>query len=483
MQQALAQVFCGRKLQLCRLTHVQNHAVTFEITKTTAMVPRMKTIRTLPERWLWLGVFAIAVAGLYALVPVVARTPQLKGLGVVQHFFDVALVVHVDLSVLVWFFAMICMGMAGMMQRHATNWPYWGAAGFACVAVSTVLMALSPLDAWVPVKSNYIPVLHNSMFLLSLGLLLAGLIVTLLPFLLTYLRPRYLRELQALELAVVAAAITVAIGLVGYWLGARSVADDLELLDHYEQMFWAGGHIMQFAFTLLAMAAWLALLQALGGQLPKRNWAMMIYAITILGALLSLAGFIHYEFDSGEFTAHQTRMMNEWGGIGATLMAILILAKLFNIKLVRASRAYASSLIVSLALFFAGGVLGLMIAGQNVTIPAHYHGMIVGITQGLMGLAYVMLPRFGYQSVAGNRLAFWQPIVYGAGQFMHIGGLAYCGGYGILRKTAGGFENLAPDIKIALGIFGLGGLLAIIGGILFVVVMLRVRRESSVSPQ
>jgi hypothetical protein len=49
---------------------VQNHAVTFEITKTTAMVPRMKTIRTLPERWLWLGVFAIAVAGLYALVPV-----------------------------------------------------------------------------------------------------------------------------------------------------------------------------------------------------------------------------------------------------------------------------------------------------------------------------------------------------------------------------------------------------------------------------
>lgn len=56
---------------------------------------------------------------------------------------------------------------------------------------------------------------------------------------------------------------------------------------------------------------------------------------------------------------------------------------------------------------------------------------------------------------------------------MHIGGLAYCGGYGILRKTAGGFENLAPDIKIALGIFGLGGLLAVTGGILFVIVMLR----------
>lgn len=447
------------------------------------MVPPMRPARALPEKWLWLGVFAIATAGLYSLVPVVARTPQLKGLNVMQHFFDVALVVHVDLSVLVWFFAMICMGVSAMMRRHAAQWPYWGAAGFWCVAAATALMALSPLDAWVPVKSNYIPVLHNSMFLLSLSVLLAGLIVTLVPFLLTYLRPSYFKTLEALELAFVAAALTVAIGLVGYGLGAAFVPDGLALLDHYEHMFWAGGHIMQFAFTLLAMAAWLALLEALGGQLPKRRWSLIIYAITILGAALSLAGFVLYDFDSGEFTAHQTRMMNEWGGIGATLMAILIIAKLCKTKLERASRAYASSLIVSLVLFFAGGVLGLMIAGQNVTIPAHYHGMIVGITQALMGLAYVMLPRFGYRSVAGTRLAFWQPIVYGVGQFMHIGGLAYCGGYGILRKTAGGFENLAPDIKIALGIFGLGGLLAIIGGILFVLVMLRVRRAPSVSLQ
>lgn len=447
------------------------------------MVPPMRPARSLPEKWLWLGVFAIATAGLYSLVPVVARTPQLKGLNVMQHFFDVALVVHVDLSVLVWFFAMVCMGAAGMMQRHAAKWPYWGAAGFWCVALATLLMALSPLDAWVPVKSNYIPVLHNRMFLLSLGLLLAGLIVALVPLLLTYLRPRYFRELQALELAFVAAALTVMIGLIGYGLGAQAVPAGLTLVDHYEQMFWAGGHIMQFAFTLLAMAAWLALLEALGSKLPKRLWVLVIYNITVLGAVLSLAGFVYYDFDSGEFTAHQTRMMNEWGGIGATLMAILIIAKLFKAKFQRASRAYASSLIVSLVLFFAGGVLGLMIAGQNVTIPAHYHGMIVGITQGLMGLAYVMLPRFGYASVASNRLAFWQPIVYGVGQFMHIGGLAYCGGYGILRKTAGGFENLAPDIKIALGIFGLGGLLAIIGGILFVVVMLRVRRVASVSLQ
>ncbi|MFZ4541600.1 MAG: cbb3-type cytochrome c oxidase subunit I [Rickettsiales bacterium] len=432
----------------------------------------MKRTRTLAEHWLWLGVTSIAAAGLYSLVPVIGRTPQLKNLPIFQQLFDVALVVHVDLSVLIWFFSMICMGAALLMEKHSARWPYWGKAGFWCTAIATLLMAFSPLDAWVPVKSNYIPVLHNTMFLTSLGLLFAGLLVTLIPLMVTYSRPRFWKAQGPIGGAWLAAALTVMLGLFGYYLGARVLPEGLELVDHYEKLFWAGGHIMQFAFTLLVMASWLLLLQALGSNLPKPKAALAIYAITILGALASLAGFA-IETDSAEFNNHQTRIMIEWGGVGATLMAALIIFKLLKTKITHDIRAYGSALIVSLFLFFAGGVLGLMISGQNVTIPAHYHGMIVGITQALMGVAYVMLPRFGYASVAHTRLVFWQPIVYGVGQTMHVGGLAYCGGYGILRKTAGGFDNLAPDIKIALGIFGMGGLLAIIGGILFVIVMLR----------
>lgn len=485
------------------------------------MMTAMKHTRTLAEKWMWLGVFAIAVAGLYSLVPVVARSPQLKSLGVMQNLFDVALVVHVDLSVLVWFFAMLCMGASVLMERVQAQWPYWGEVGFACCALATLLMTLSPLDDWVAIKSNYIPVLHNQTFLLALGLLLAGLIATLLPVLITYLHPSRCKLLNPIELGTVAASLVVMIGLAAYALGAKALPEGLELIEHYERLFWAGGHVMQFAFTILVMVAWLVLLDALRPYMPKRFWALLIYNLTVLAAVVSFAGFIIYDFDSGEFTMHQTRMMNEWGGVGATLMALMVISRLVRIvnsppegeskrlnvsvggnemtqnpptdlqgqvllprvRGAKEKRAYASCLIVSLVLFFAGGALGLMIAGQNVTIPAHYHGMIVGITQALMGLAYVMLPRFGYHSVAHTRLAFWQPVIYGMGQVMHIGGLAYCGGYGILRKTAGGFENLAPDIKIALGIFGLGGLLAIIGGALFVVVMLRARRKASVSPQ
>ncbi len=438
----------------------------------------MKTHRSLAEHWLWLGVTALAAAGIYSLIPVIGRTPQLKGLGVMQQLFDVALVVHVDLSVFIWFLALLGMGIGLMMEKHFTTWGSWLKAGFWVTALATVLMAASPLGAWVPVKSNYMPVLHNATFLLSLGLLVSGLLVTMLPPVLMHLSATRLRALSLQEYGWLTAALVVLLALAGFAMSAAHLPEGLDLHDHYEMLFWAGGHILQFAFTLIVMVAWLALLEAMSVALPTRRWVLMAYLLALLGAAASFAGFAIHAPDTGEFTYYQTRMMIEIGGLGASLMAVLVVRRLIAQKLPR--NAHASTLVMSLVLFFAGGALGLMIQGQNVTIPAHYHGMIVGITLALMGLAYSVLPRFGYQSVATTRMAFLQPVVYGLGQLMHIGGLAYCGGYGILRKTAGGFENLAPDVKVALGIFGLGGMLAILGGILFVVVMLRAKRLSSV---
>ena len=203
----------------------------------------------------------------------------------------------------------------------------------------------------------------------------------------------------------------------------------------------------------------------------------------LVGAFASLAGLWIHPSDSSDFTLYETRIMIELGAAGSALLALAVVATLRHTPFVKANRAYLSCLLMSLTLFVAGSLLGVMIVGQNVTIPAHYHGMIVGITLALMGYAYSLLPRFGYASVAGSRLAFWQPIIYGVGQLMHIGGLGYSGGYGVLRKTPGAIEGISTNVKIALGIMGMGGTLAIIGGILFVVVMLRVLWRSSASRQ
>jgi hypothetical protein len=54
----------------------------------------------------------------------------------------------------------------------------------------------------------------------------------------------------------------------------------------------------------------------------------------------------------------------------------------------------------------------------------------------------------------------------------------WSGGYGVQRKVAGAEQVLRTPSEIAgMGLMGLGGLIAIIGGILFIVVVWRAVRQ------
>ena len=70
--------------------------------------------------------------------------------------------------------------------------------------------------------------------------------------------------------------------------------------------------------------------------------------------------------------------------------------------------------------------------------------------------------------------------MYGGGQLLHIIGLMWSGGYGVQRKVAGTDQVLQTTAEIAgMGLMGLGGLLAIFGGLLFAVVVIRSMRGNA----
>jgi cytochrome c oxidase subunit I len=82
-----------------------------------------------------------------------------------------------------------------------------------------------------------------------------------------------------------------------------------------------------------------------------------------------------------------------------------------------------------------------------------------------------LLPRFGI-AVASPRLATRQPWIYGAGQLLHITGLVWSGGYGVQRKVAGSEQVLRSTQEVlGMGMMGIGGLVAILGGLLFLAVV------------
>ncbi len=137
-----------------------------------------------------------------------------------------------------------------------------------------------------------------------------------------------------------------------------------------------------------------------------------------------------------------------------------------------------AALIMSLALFAVGGLIGFSIKGSDVRISAHYnHGCIVGVTLVFIGLAYHLLPRPRFRAPT-SRLAALQPHVYGIGQLLHITGLVWSGGYGVQRKVAGAAQVLGSFQEVAgMALMGLGGLVAIVGGLLFVIVVLGALRR------
>jgi heme/copper-type cytochrome/quinol oxidase subunit 1 len=135
--------------------------------------------------------------------------------------------------------------------------------------------------------------------------------------------------------------------------------------------------------------------------------------------------------------------------------------------------------IASFLLFAAGGTIGFMISGVNTIIPAHYHGSIVGVTLAFMGLVYLLLPRLGFAAPVG-RVANLQPYIYAVGQLMHVAGLVISGNHGAFRKTVGGSVG-AEDFygMLSTSFTRIGGLLAVVGGMLFLWVCWKSIRNSN----
>ncbi len=434
--------------------------------------------RTLAMAWLSLGLVALLASGLFSILLVLSRTPQLQTLFPVADFFRVALVVHVDLSVLVWFLAFggALWTLTGTQRFQNVAW-----AAFGMSAVGTLIMSVAPfVQTATPVMANYVPVLDGPVFLSGLVLFGAGITVLCLRsmFAAAPVGTRLTGE-GALRFGLSAALVANAVAVLAFVWSWLALPNTLDPRIYYELVFWGGGHVLQFAYTLLMLVNWIWLASAVGARLPlSPRVVALLMAIALLSVFLTPITYLAHDVTSVEHHKLQTLLMRFGGGLVIPPVALAVLWSVGRVRLLdEQKRPLRSSLIASLVLFSAGGIIGFLITGSNVKIPAHYHGCIVGVTLAMMGVVYLLLPRLGYAAPC-SRAAAWQPTIYGAGQMMHIVGLVWSGGYGVQRKVAGSDQILRTTQEtLGMGLMGLGGLIAIVGGVMFVVIVLRALRQ------
>lgn len=430
--------------------------------------------RTLALGWLWLCVLALLGAGVFSLLLVLSRTPYISDIIPWVGFFHSALVVHVDLSVLVWSLA-----FGGILwsinQRPGHSWLAWTALVLACLGSLIIIISPFVRDAQ-PLMSNYIPVLQHPLFFTGLftfaigfGLLVLNSMIFMAPV------GPWMSSRGALRFGLNTAAVSAAVAMICFLWSYWQMPDYLMGRSFFELLFWGGGHVLQFTYTLLMLVCWLWLGREAGLTLPiTPRVVLLILFVGLACVFVSPLFYLAYPITAPEHVKLFTWLMRWGGSLGTLPLAAAIITALLRYGGQGDRELQArSALQCSLFLFGIGGLIGFLISGSNVTIPAHYHGSIVGVTLAMMGVCYMVLPQLGFP-LHNQRLAIWQPVIYGGGQLMHVGGLVWSGGYGVQRKVAGAEQALnSMERVLGMGLMGLGGLVSSIGGLLFLIIVLR----------
>lgn len=438
-----------------------------------SVVQLLKTNK-LAGYWFKNGIMSLALAGIYSVILVLLRTPILVNLFSNTDIFRSALVIHVNLSILIWLISIIV-----CIWSYKLPLSIYSLTCTVLASIGTILIALTPLfGETVPVMNNYIPMLENITFIL--GMSLFGISVLLFSIFVLYQSLINWRHDRAhgnelISFTVFSTSVIFILVWVcfvcSHWQLQKIVAIipiDIEL--YYELLFWSGGHLLQFLYTQILMFVWIILCQAwLNKELRfKKLYLWMLY-LNFSISTVAILGHLLFDIIDGEFTVFYTQQMQYGGGIAPVIVLAIMLYELLT-QQEKAVGSYAAktSLLCSIGLFLSGGFFGILISGMNVSIPAHYHGSIVGISVALMGFGFVLCNN---QQEEKNNYFSVAMITLTVGQMLHTIALLFAGGYGVLRKTPG--VEISISAKILMGIMGGGGLIAIVGGLMFVIICAR----------
>jgi heme/copper-type cytochrome/quinol oxidase subunit 1 len=427
--------------------------------------------RKLTTGWLLLGVAALVVGGLYTILIVLSRTPFFQEIIPWVDFFRTALVVHVNLTVLVWFLA-----FAGVFWSYTNSARclVCGWMALALASLGTAIIVISPFTGEShPLMNNYVPVLQNTVFLVGLGVFGIGFLVLVARSCATaFDNDNQSSGESSLRFGLFVAVVASLFALAALLLSYLGIDPGFEGLAYYDRLFWGSGHIIQFSHTQLMLVAWLWLATLSGAKLRiSPRVALFLFILGLQPVLAAPVIYLVFDVSSGNHLFWFIQLMKYGGAIAAVPIGVAtVLAIVEKWRPSPGFEVERNALLFSVLLFGVGGGIGFMISGSTVTVPAHYHGSIVGITIAFMGISYHLLQQLGYSRV-GGRMARWQPGIYGGGQLMHIVGLAWSGGYNVARKSTDaerGIEQVA-----GMGLMGLGGLISIVGGIIFLLLMYR----------
>ncbi len=418
----------------------------------------------------------------------------------------VAWIIFFEMAVLYFASAVV------LNARLAVPWLAWMQYGLMLggAAIVAVTVLLGKADVMF---TSYVPLQAHHMYYLGIILFAVGAILGCAVFFATLgaarAEKRYEGSVPLVTFGAIAAAIialiTLAHGAITFiptWLWALGVLPQMDP-EVYRLLFWAFGHSSQQINVAAMIACWYLLGTLTVGSVPvSEKFSRSAFVLYIF--FIMIASEHHLLVDPGLSTAHK-----EWNT--GYFMHLAVMASMMHafsvpaaVEVALRKKGYTkglfewlkrapwgdpafSSLVFSVVGFgFLGGITGVLYGTEQINIishntlrvPGHFHAtVVIGTTMAFMGVTYYVLPLIFRRAVMFPAVARWQPYVFGVGMFIFATAMMFAGGFGVPRRIwdITGAEapfpvDYGPTVDMALAVMAVGGLLAIAGGAMYVLV-------------
>ncbi len=396
-------------------------------------------------------------------------------------------------------------------SRLASKGVAW--ASFAMMLVGSLMVDVIILAGKADVlMTSYVPLMGHPLFYLGIILMAVGTLTAVFNFFATlYIAKRdktYVGSVPLVVFGATAAAIIAVITLLHgaivmiptFMWSAGWLANPPDA-GWYRIVWWGLGHQSQQVNVTAMVSVWYFLAALTTGAKPL-NQAVCRGAFVLYILFINLASAHHLLVDPGVNAPWKI-----WNTSYAMYLAVL--ASLIHGFTVPASVEVAmrkkgftkglfgwlaaapwknpgfSAFFLSLVIFgFIGGITGVTLGTEQINItahntlriPGHFHSTVVGGTSlAFMGLAYYVVPLVFQREYYAKKLARIQPFIFATGIVMLSMGMSFAGSYGVPRRHwdvefsgaqfSVGFD---PSVHVWLGLLGVGGTLAFIGLLTFV---------------
>jgi cytochrome c oxidase subunit 1 len=426
--------------------------------------------------WAWLAVGALAVAGVFAILLALSRIPGMEKTPFWPiDFFYKGLVIHVVFSLVIWLqgvFAFLVSVATLKLAGDDVRAALLGRIGQGAVLVAfPCLFAPAFLEGTQPELTNYIPIILHPAYDFGLLALALGVLAPVVRLLVNL--PGRVSSAPPLAVAMALGGFVYVLALICFGVATTLLAHNGALASR-EELFWGGGHVLQFVYAALMVTNWSILARMSLGEEAVDN-RVFLFALFLIALIAIAAPAFYAAFAPFSDNQREAFRLLQFGVAAPTLIfAVSLITRVLQPPSPWPWRDPAFfALAASLALFALGGVMGFLINGSDTRTPAHYHAVITAVSVSSAG----MLLTFGLKELgkppAPPRLTRLLLGLYGGGQFVASIAMFVAGGYGALRKTPSGAGTLDTVAAAGMAVHGIASIFTILGGAAFVIVAVR----------